>query len=72
MVLRMKNVSYFEGTLKNPTFREGGGFTKNQYKAGELPIRGGGAVCRFKGELGKKEEGWFLRWGGGLIPQCTL
>ena len=63
MVLRMKNVQYFEGSLKNPTFR--GGFTKNQYRTGELPKRGGGegAVCRFKGELGKKEEGWFLRWG---------
>ena len=35
------------GSLKNPTFKGGWGFKKNEYRRGRLPKKGGGAwaVC---------------------------
>ena len=61
MILRMKNFEYFWGSLKNPTFREGGH---------KKPEGGAWTVCQFK------RRAWQERGGGvlerGLVPQCTL
>ena len=61
----MKNFEYFEGSLKNPTFRGEGGFTKYQYRRETVQEGGLGQLTDLRG-LCKKEG------GGGLIPQCTL
>ena len=71
MVLRMKDLNEKRkknlwGSLKNSTFLGGGkgGFTKNQYRVGGLPKKGGPwTVCRFKGGggLGKREGVVFLK-----------
>ena len=54
--------------MKNPIFRRGGCFTKNQYRGECCLKRGTWTVCWFKGRcLGRKRE-WFLRGGRGLIP----
>ena len=60
----MKNFEYFEGSLKNPTFRGeggGGGFTKNQYRRETVQEGGLEQFADLRG-LCKKEG------GGGLIP----
>ena len=46
--------------------------TKNQYRGGDCLKKGGGvwAVCRFKGELGKKEGGGDFE-GGVDTPMHT-
>ena len=69
MVLRMKDLNEkrkkkFVGFTEKFDFFGGGGFTKNQYRVGGLPKKGGPwTVCRFKGEggLGKREGVVFLK-----------
>ena len=51
-----------------------GGFTKNQYRAGELPERGrgeGGQFVDLRGNLARKRRGGF--WDGGVdTPMHTM
>ena len=72
MVLRMKDLNEkrkkkFVGFTEKFDFFLGGGeggFTKNQYRVGGLPKKGGPwTVCRFKGGggLGKREGVVFLK-----------
>ena len=59
---------YYGGPLKNSIFKEGAGFTKNQYLKGNCLKTGVWTVYRFKwgeGGLDEKEELVFLRRGGG-------
>ena len=55
ILTRMKNIKYYEGSLKNPLFM--GRVTKNQYIGGDYlkGVGGAGTVCRFKWGLGEKE-----------------
>ena len=66
MVLRMKNLNIL-GVHWRTRLLGGGGFTKNQYRGGELPKKG--TVCQFKGAWQERGGGVFE---GELIPQCTL
>ena len=55
MTKKVYKQKYFGGSLKNLTLR--GGFTKNQYRGGGLPKKGGlGQLANLRGGgLGKKE-----------------
>ena len=56
--------------LENPSFK--GGFTKNQYRGGRLPKKGGlGLFIDLRGGLGKKEEGGVFE-GGVETPMHTM
>ena len=67
-----ENFKYYEGSLKNLTFRGGWGHEKPLYRE-ELPQKGGG-LGQFAdltaGALVKKRVVLFLR--GRLIPQCKV
>ena len=58
--------------MKNPTFKVGWGFKKNEYRGGRLPKKGrlGLFTDLRSGGLGKKEGGGVCE--GDLKPQCTL
>ena len=58
----MKNFTVFWGSRKNPRFRGGGGFTKNQYIGGIALKRGIGQFADLRG-LGKKEGGGVFKEG---------
>ena len=52
------------GSLKNLTFKgERGGFTKNQYRGGRLPKKGGGGLGLF---VDLRRGDWQER-GGGVV-----
>ena len=67
-----ENFKYYEGSLKNLTFRGGWGHEKPIYRE-ELPQKGGG-LGQFAdltaGALAKKRVVLFLR--SRLIPQCKV
>ena len=64
--MKDEKLQHFWGSQKNQIFREG--YEKPIY-IGALPKkREAWTVCRFKGELDKKEGGVFE----GVITQCTL